>query len=405
MKEYLFKNRYLCLYVCFLMCIFIAYNFSCELNSGDAEFFSKQIFDLSYIQNRYKTWTSRIFIEYFVVFFCHHHILFRILNLCLIFPIYISIAYLLNFRSVYSILIVIIGCFCYHFQDMESAGIIPTCLNYWWPLASMFGMLTFFKMYIKSGKEYFYYLCFPSGMLAANSEQFCIALFMIFSIYAIRIYIDKKVVSNKVLLLLLFLLLSLLFILTCPGNYARYAANISYWYPDWPQLNFFEKTYNGLVFIGKRYFFSWNTIMPFFSLVLLATLVRQEKLKIFMLFPIIIQFFCPFKSEFPSFIIFFISASIVIIQIISINIVILSNYNRIIVFVLLFIGIISRMVLTYSPTVYASSMRTFIIMDFSLLISALLIWNIVMKLRNNFCLVCLIALSFFQQISLLFSIL
>lgn len=197
---------------------------------------NQSLFD--FLLNRYETWTSRLLIESLLVFFTNFKEVWRISNIILWIFFAWNLSLILNkdkdsFLN-WSIVAFIIG---YHHFYLGTAGWIATSLNYNWPLIlSTFSIVTLSKIY-RDEKVSKVYISFSilSILIATNVEQMAFIMFLIL-IPLIYVFIKSKKDIKLPVLLLIIVSLNLIFILTCPGNYARKVAETVRYFPDFDSL-------------------------------------------------------------------------------------------------------------------------------------------------------------------------
>ena len=192
------------------------------MSSGDdVAFFAKQHIGIEYIISRYFSWSSRIFIELPLIFFSKHDILFRIANILIFLSIPICICYIFyNFDKKHIVLLIVLLSL-YNIKSMESAGIRATNINYLWPLAAFVMHLFLEKLYRKTQTKIYFLLSCILLLFACNNEQICLISCCYYSFIAILMF-KKSSFYKENLLFAAIAFISLLFILTCPGNYVRF---------------------------------------------------------------------------------------------------------------------------------------------------------------------------------------
>ena len=128
------------------------------------------------------------------------------------------------------------------FQYLNSAGWIATMTTYLSPAA--FGVLSLLpikKVFEKKRLAWFEYLIFSLSLIyGANHEQMMVVILGSY-LTASLCLIWKKRLNIYILFQLLLAVLSFLFILLCPGNYARREIEITAWYKNWGMLNIIDK--------------------------------------------------------------------------------------------------------------------------------------------------------------------
>lgn len=241
-----FKNKKFILFIFFLIILFLHQfmNFS----NDDVSYFSSVLNNMSiidFIVYRYNAWSSRIIIEVFLAVVSRNIFLWRVLDSLVIVLLIFSIDKLFNvsFKK-NGYLIVMLLFFMYPFINMSEAGFCATTMNYLWPLTFMlFGFIPFKNMIYQEKNNKLLYPFYVLGLVyACNQEQSVCIVFVValaFLVYGL----NKKIKIWYPLLILGISLVSLIFILTCPGNAVRKVAEIATWYPNYIDANFLDKFY------------------------------------------------------------------------------------------------------------------------------------------------------------------
>ncbi len=205
---------------------------------------------LEFINQRYANWSSRIIIESFLVILSRNFILWKILDVIL----YSVGAYLLikfvNTENDGNILLLGVLLFLmYPFFDMAGAGWVATTLNYSW--CFIFGVISFIPIYNelngKSNSALIYIISFLSLLYAINQEQSCGIIFIINIVYLIYCIVKKQNISKFNLVVVLLSGLSLIMIMTCPGNSQRVITETARYYVGYEKLGLVQKLYLGTI--------------------------------------------------------------------------------------------------------------------------------------------------------------
>lgn len=352
--------------------------------------------------NLYGTWSSRVLVNFIIFIFTD--------NAKIWWAAYMGVSLFILMKA-FSLLFAdenkktcnnFISCIVmlYTFQDLSSAGWIATSTTYLSPMA--FGMMALvpIKKMLKGEKlkrwEYLaYILCLIYG---ANNEQMMIVILAAYASTFIYCLVKKSV---RIFNLVLFEISigSCFFIMTSPGNFKRLNLEIISWFPTYDMLDNVDKaelgystTVHWILFTNKPFilfsciiftiliwgkykdkFYRILSMIPLLSMIILGPLKEIT----FMLWPSLekltngIPYYGLVTAEnrgnlnpFGKFLFMGI-----IIIIIGIEILLLSNdlYDFIVCMVLLSAGVASRIVMGFSPTIYASSDRTFTIMSFCII--------------------------------------
>ena len=291
---------------------------------------------------------------------------------------------------------------------MAEAGFAATTLNYLWPLAFLLYAFIPFQYIYQNKKLNKKYVLFNilAYIFACNQEQAaCIGLSvtLIFLIYCIK---NKK---NKIypIILLIISSLSIIFILTCPGNAIRTAIEITNCYPDYINANFFDKVFLSVVSTCSILISNYIVLLIFSILLFLVTKKQKQQSRIISIISFIQLMIITAISIYRTYIvfisssfldsytygIFYFKTDIGHIFTLSINNILLFSlcigmvicyciqlYNifkekSYISILILLIGCGSRVMIGFSPTIFESGNRTMIFLYFSLLFIILLLWN------------------------------
>lgn len=120
-------------------------------------------------------------------------------------------------------------------------------------------------------------------------EQIAIALFVVYAVATLLIYKQKKHICP---LFLIAISANLIIILLCPCNKLRYASEVKSWFPDFIELSFWQKISMGLgstlyeVLWGNIYIFTFSCF--FITCILL---LKKNKLWRLSLIPLIVSLF------------------------------------------------------------------------------------------------------------------
>ncbi len=143
-----------------------------------------------------------------------------------------------------------------------TAGWIATTTSYFGPQAFGVMALVPIKKCLKREKiskwEWiFYCICL---IYAANAEQMCVVLLGCYLTAAVYLFIRKKNMP-MIWVLLVLTLASFVFMLLCPGNWARKDQEIIRWFPTYGMLNFVDKAEIGLTTTLHRMFAEGSLIV------------------------------------------------------------------------------------------------------------------------------------------------
>jgi len=369
---------------------------------------------LSFLISRYNEWSSRVLIEAALVIMVHYETVWRICNLILVVLTAIVISKIFvktNIRSTNWILTALM--FLYPISQMGSTGWIATTLNYFWPLA--FGLIAIIpikKILNKEKIAWFEYVVYTISMVySINQEQMCLVLLAVYGVFLIYQIINRKVCGFAIFSLAL-CISSLIFILTCPGNLARKIAETGKWFPEFENLNLIRKIEMGFSSSLYEFVMKPNFVFIVFCGLLFISVVLKNQKKSYRaiaaipfvssivfglfgsavgaMFPGILKIinsmtkigtsinFLSVSSWMPDLILLIVCFSVII----SLFLTFEKKVDSLLVIFILLLGFGTRMVMSFSPTIWASGTRTFIFMYFSLIIISVILYNNILKNKN-----------------------
>lgn len=369
----------------------------------------KSIFE--FIGQRYMNWSSRIVIESACVIVAQFDmVVWKLINIFMYIVLARSIKKVcllpdsrrVNFIICFLLLLFPMGAIC-------SAGWIATNANYLWVASLGLYTLSILVDYSKDEKIpwYRYLLTVLAGIYACNQEQMAgvtvcaLLVFMEYYIYQNGMkFVLKK--QKFLLVLLLIAILSLVSVLICPGNKSRLDTEIASWYHGYEDFNVLQKTVLGIAGTGEYLMKNISILYVIFSVVLLIGVCKtsgSKVNKILALIPFVSSLlYALFKRYFY---LYFPEATDAFFQMTPDEIVskvslwgVCLTFMEIAVFgdiayclyvafkdtkkwkyvVGVFVlGLISRVVMGFSPTVFASGERTFIFFYVALIMGIMMI--------------------------------
>lgn len=381
--------------------------------TGDDKFFQtvpNGIFDWSFYLNRYETWTSRVIIDLLIVTFLHiPSIIWRIANALII--VFLGVAtsklFITETNRRYKNWFLVTLIFIFPFKELTDTGWIATSINYLWPFSlSLYPLLILQKtIQSKPIKIWEYTLAIILLLIAANQEVICALLVIIFFIATIYSII-KKLPKGFIIICLFLLVMSLVFILTTPGNFVRNISELK-WFWDFNHISFIEKIEIGLsstlayqvyrfnfiflllalshiFIINRKYKDTFYRLLSFFPLVVNMvfnyTFHFSDRL-----FPSLPQFywhltkygyvtlnnFTSINSYIPLIVLYLTSFIVVILLYLTFE----NTTMSLIALFSLGLGFLSRMAIALSPTIWGSGTRTHTFFTYTILICILLVFQ------------------------------
>lgn len=384
----------------------------------DSEFFINQVKEMSvlnFVKMRYQTWTSRILIETLIgVILLKSRFVWVILNTLMMTILGYSILKLFVKNDDKSLVWMTI-CFIllYPLNKIASCDWGAGSMNYTWPLAMLLFSAISIKKICNEEKiaKYQYPLYSLALIFACNQEQSCAIALGAYFVFTFLYILKHKKVHPFFIIQCILILLSLAFVATCPGNYARKSNEISTYYADFASFSMLDKISLGLTATVNQLLLNTNVVFLVFSLVTTVYIFKQYKNNLYraislvpfvacLAFGVLKDIVC---KMYPYFGIFceilmkedtmlnaenylnFINflplvLAFVILGSMLLNILLIfKNLKSNVAIVIFLLGVMSRMALGFSPTVFASTDRTFLFFEFALIIISVLIWQEFMK--------------------------
>ena len=365
---------------------------------------------ISYVGPRYFWWTSRTIIEF---------------TLCLVLKtskyLWILLEALMVTLAGYSIsklfikdnkkennIMLLFMILVYPLDVMNSAGWAATTTNYMWPLAlGLFSLIPIRKIWDGEKIKFWQYPLYTLALLyACNQEQTCAIIVCLYILFTVITTIRDKKLHPYLLIQTLFTIASLIFILTCPGNYERQASEISENFKDIGMLSTLDKLGLGFTANFSEIFTKGDLVFLMFTGLIYVYIMTNYKDKLYRVvaaipflsilvshyfrrltekfFPFINLFFDEFGTKdvkltaancnnlFNVLPIVF-SLGITICIVLSLLLIFKKLKNNVALLIFL-AGLASRVMMGFSPTVFVSGERTRIYFDFAMIIASLLVW-------------------------------
>lgn len=399
-KKYLYYFPFLVLFI-----VELALHWKISLNWGDDIVFytysHEQGFSLiTWLSERYMTWSSRTAIEAVIMFMVNlPENLWRVFDSAIVVLAAFSITRLFeqkDYREYYSSVICLL-ILALPYQYMSLAGWIATTLNYMWPLALGVTALYPIRVYVEDGT-----IRIPEGILyslclifAVSSEQMAAVCLAAFSGYIIYLRWKNKAwffVKRYRFIAFQFVLsvFGILYIIICPGNGKRSVFETGKWLPEFAGYSIVTKLILGVSETVKSVFVQENTaffIMTFLLAVLVWYYNKNKMGRIISVVPVLTMLLFTeirrvFGSQHP-----FLNLStvdglclILVLGLIPVSFYFLFGLSidfAVISFIYL-LGLATKVIIGFSPTIYASGERTSWCMDALFLVSVAFLlrkWN------------------------------
>jgi len=357
-------------------------------------------------------------IEFFVVAFLKMpSIIWRILNPIILGLLGIAISRLfLEKTNRPANWFIVFLLFIYPYREMLSAGWVTISINYLWPLTfGLLSLVTLKKILLSKKISLIAYIL--SGLLllfAVNQEIMAVSLLFVF-LAASAYLIVKKRPHWFVFLGLALCIGGLIFTLTAPGNMIRRNVETR-WFIDFNNISLVEKLEIGISSTLAQYIFNFNFLFFIFSLLLFIAVFTKYKepfYKILAIFPLAMSLifgnafhvivdrlfphlatidtemskyglitlgnFTNLQSYIPFFLLFMTALIILILVYLEFE----NTWKSLLAFSVLSLGFTSRLILAFSPTIYASGIRTHFILLISIIICSVLVFQSLSKQKSR----------------------
>lgn len=373
----------------------------------------------SYVAPRYSNWTSRFIIEYVLcgVLKISKYLWILIEALMVTLAGYsISRIFIKDNKKENNIMLVAM-ILIYPILCMNSAGWAATTVNYMWPLATgLFALIPIRKIWDgKKIKFWEYPLYVLAIIFAGNQEQSCAILFGTYILFSIIMILKNKKVHPFMIIQLFLITASLIFILTCPGNSVRNQSEIENQFKDFEMLTVLDKIALGFTSTMGIIIDKGNIIYALMTSLIAVTVFlnyKERLYRIVSLVPVFSIFGLTYFSNilFPMFpflealknlitaekvmltaancnnlanTIPFIFAATNYICIALSLILIFKKLNNNVAVLVFFVGLSSRLIMGFSPTVFVSGERTMLFFEFSMIIVSILLWQEIIKKNDK----------------------
>ncbi len=254
-----------------------ALQFVCKEHLGDDIFFSAALDDRclgDFLKMRYRTWTSRIVIETILVYVAKWNpFIWRIGNAIMIIILICAVSKAFGQgeetenRIIFSCLLPFIP-----IASLKSAGWITTTVNYLWVLALGLVVIVSLRRIVEGQLRFpGFFISLPALIYAANMEQMAAILLGAYLVTGVYMASAKKPIPWMYFIQFFIVILSLCFILFSPGNMRRTMVETEKYFPIFDQLTVFEKLSMGFL-VTLRYYVGNDGGRPIF-LILCATLL------------------------------------------------------------------------------------------------------------------------------------
>lgn len=373
----------------------------------------------NWIFERYNTWSSRILIEGIMVTLLNIGFNFwKVLNIGVFIILPYAIRKIFNSKNDTKIdWLICMSLFLIPSSCYGDAGWVATSMNYLWPLA--FGLLACIPIKKNFSDEkmtkWEIAISCISLIIACNQEQMAGILAITYIGTLCYNLIKKK--SNKIIIFYAILILAnLLFIFTCPGNSKRKVSEIQTWFPEFATFNIIDKAQLAINSMMRYIVIKGRIVFMVMTAVIMYAVFITNKSKIFRTIAVvqfigsiplnIVNKFIPqglfavkdtinqfgleklvIDSNTYSNVLLYLMLLyyVIILGCIIVSLYgIFKNTNKSIISIsILMLGLVSRLVMGLSPTVFASAERTTIFLYTAFIILIVYIINYLKENQKN----------------------
>lgn len=348
---------------------------------------------------RYKTWSSRLLIESTTMFMSNHYLFFDLTMLIsLVIFFYCFNGIFLNKEKYWKLQFVSPVIFLLSFPSLffTGAGLIATVTNYLFPMISF--VIAWYCILQK--KRLYTLVSLPFLIFACMQEQFTVYGFILFIYLFIKSYLDNRRVDKNYLIATIVSFVGIVSGLLSPGSDNRVFYESKLWYPDFENLSFPIKIIKGYLETNRVLFVTseLNIVFLFLCLLIVATIVKKQYFSAFIsgtiIYTIIIHRFgisnlltavqriIDDQNDRADTSYFSIKENLYLLVLYTLILCVIGVIVFLIfkewkdgltAIVILAAGYAARMTVSLSPTIYASGVRTYTPLIFSLLIVILMI--------------------------------
>lgn len=203
-----------------------------------------------FLAERYDSWSSRLLIEAVMMLLINHSLIWRVLNIAVVLLLIWITADLFGIGNrLQAQFLFFVSVWMIPFASLCSAGWITTTTNYLWVLALGLLALRPIGHWLKgeSCPEWEYLICPLCALYAANMEQMGAILLGSYLVFGGYLVYLKRRLSPFYFIQLGLTLVSMLFILSAPGNAVRSLAGTEVIFREFSDMSVGEKLWMGFL--------------------------------------------------------------------------------------------------------------------------------------------------------------
>lgn len=363
-----------------------------------------------FVQERYFNWSSRVIIEFILCLTLKTSKYLWILLEALMVTIAcysISKIFVKDNKKENNVMLISM-ILIYPYTIMHQAGWAATTINYMWPLAMcLFALIPIKKIWYGEKIQLCEYPLYSIALLfAGNHEQASSLLVSFYILFTIIMIVRDRKIKPYMIIQSILAIVSIIFILTCPGNYVRQQEEMRR-FIDFGMLTFLDKFVLGFTSTFGQIIANQNIVYTLLTSLLAIYVFSNYKEKLYRviaLVPVVsILVFGNLSSitfeMFPNLEIFYelLTTKDVLLTVANCNkiyytfpiiftfmnficigvslLLLTKKYKNNIAVLIYLAGLLSRVIMGFSPTVFVSKTRTMIFFDFAMIIISFLIWQ------------------------------
>ncbi|MGX7328441.1 hypothetical protein [Enterococcus bulliens] len=339
-----------------------------------------------YFLHRYQVWTSRSIIEFVLTFMVQHVVIWKIINalamtiICIVPSFYVQ-----SKNRIFTLIMSTCFFLLIPFNILKEAGWIATTTNYLWIFAT--AILVFFpiiKILQNQGvPKSIYGLSLIPLLYAINQEQMLVLVSGFIICIVLYLILNRRNVSFLIPHLVLIACMYI-YIFTNPGNAQRTVVETHHYLPEFENFTLFHKFYLGYCTTLKSLFFDFKPFiaMNFFLIAVLSIISNKSTVKKILGFlPLGLYFITVANKNWidMSFDLISLNNSKLLLVVLSFCLIIYiiglygvsESINQfVIVFLLISSAVCVRIILGFSPTVWASGDRTYLFTYLQILLAS-----------------------------------
>jgi len=274
-----------------------------EIATGDYNDFIKIPIDLTWGIHRWFEWSSRFFIEYAVVIFSKNLLIWKVFTVIFGSLLFWSLGRLMRNSKVWQSVLLFCLFLMTNVYLLASAGIFATTINYMWPMTcfTLAIALTIYPLKNSRANLFSKILIIPIFIYAICSEQLAFIGVMLGIFYIVYKKFNNERVSKLTWTLIALSLLGIVNVLISPGNQVRVGKEVLSWWPGYYDLTIFDKVITGIVATGSRLLLAPELISLLLILFIVVLALRNRNTRaLYTILPIAvitILFFFPQVSS------------------------------------------------------------------------------------------------------------